>query len=68
MSVVSTKLHGVCGTLMNLLEDPRFNHQPQVTSGLLAEECGALLSAFFKQVRQGEAKRPGNEQNQRNES
>jgi tRNA(adenine34) deaminase len=49
---------GVCGTLMNLLEDPRFNHQPQVTSGLLAEECGALLTAFFKQVRQGEAKRP----------
>ena len=43
---------GACGTLMNVLEDPRFNHQPKVTSGVLADECGALLSAFFKRIRQ----------------
>jgi len=42
---------GACGTLMNLLEDTRFNHQPAVFPGLLAEECGALLSNFFKQIR-----------------
>jgi tRNA(adenine34) deaminase len=42
---------GVCGTLMNLLEDPRFNHRPKVTPGLLAEECGALLSDFFRNIR-----------------
>ncbi len=46
---------GACGTLMNLLEDTRFNHQPKVTAGLMAEECGAILTGFFKQVRQGEA-------------
>ena len=49
---------GACGTLMNLLADSRFNHQPEVTAGLMAEECGAILSAFFKKVRQGEVKRP----------
>lgn len=43
---------GVCGTLMNLLQDSRFNHQPQVTSGLLGEECGAMLTNFFRAIRQ----------------
>ena len=43
---------GCCGTLMNLLEDKRFNHQPFVTGGLLADECGGLLSGFFQAVRQ----------------
>jgi tRNA(adenine34) deaminase len=42
---------GVCGSLMNLLEDPRFNHRPKLVSGLLAEECGALLTAFFQDLR-----------------
>ncbi|MBI4556503.1 MAG: nucleoside deaminase [Candidatus Hydrogenedentes bacterium] len=43
---------GACGTLMNLLEDRRFNHQPTVTAGVLAGECGALLSDFFRSIRQ----------------
>ena len=42
---------GCCGTMMNLLEDERFNHQPRVEGGLLAEECGALLSDFFRRIR-----------------
>jgi tRNA(adenine34) deaminase len=42
---------GACGTLMNLLEDKRFNHQPKVTSGLLADECAALLTDFFRNIR-----------------
>ncbi len=42
---------GVCGTFMNLLEDKRFNHQAECTPGLLAEECGALLSEFFRNIR-----------------
>lgn len=49
---------GACGTLMNLLEDPRFNHQPTVTPGLLADECGALLTDFFRRIRQGDGPRP----------
>jgi tRNA(adenine34) deaminase len=43
---------GCCGTLMNLLEDKRFNHQPAVVGGVLAGECGSMLSSFFKEIRQ----------------
>jgi tRNA(adenine34) deaminase len=42
---------GCAGTFMNLLRDERFNHQSEVTSGVLEEECGHLLSAFFRQLR-----------------
>ncbi|MBI1318562.1 MAG: tRNA-specific adenosine deaminase [Candidatus Hydrogenedens sp.] len=42
---------GCCGSLMDLLSDTRFNHQPQVQAGLLGEECGAMLTAFFRSVR-----------------
>ncbi len=42
---------GCCGSLMNLLTDTRFNHQPSLHGGILADECGALLSNFFRQVR-----------------
>ena len=42
---------GCAGTLMNLLSDSRFNHQSEVVSGILAEECGELLSQFFRELR-----------------
>ncbi|MFK4565887.1 tRNA(adenine34) deaminase [Enterococcus sp. UD-01] len=42
---------GTCGTLMNLLEDERFNHVAYVEAGILAEECGRLLTDFFKKLR-----------------
>ena len=42
---------GCCGTLMNLLEDTRFNHQPQVCGGILGDECGAMLTDFFRSIR-----------------
>jgi tRNA(adenine34) deaminase len=43
---------GCAGTFMNLLQDERFNHQSEVTSGVLEEECGQLLSDFFRQLRE----------------
>lgn len=43
---------GCAGTLMNLLDEPRFNHQTEIVSGVLGEECGALLSDFFRKLRQ----------------
>lgn len=43
---------GCAGTLMNLLQDERFNHQVEVISGILEEECGRLLSDFFRQLRE----------------
>jgi tRNA(adenine34) deaminase len=38
---------GACGSLYNLCADPRLNHELEVTSGVRAAECGALLSSFF---------------------
>jgi tRNA(adenine34) deaminase len=38
---------GACGTLYNLCQDPRFNHEIPVTSGLRAEEGADLLTSFF---------------------
>jgi tRNA(adenine34) deaminase len=43
---------GCVGTLMNLLDDPRFNHQVPVVEGVLAEECSQLLKDFFRRLRQ----------------
>lgn len=43
---------GCAGTLMNLLDESRFNHQAEVTSGVLEEECGQLLTNFFRQLRE----------------
>jgi tRNA(adenine34) deaminase len=42
---------GAVRTLYALLEDPRLNHRVIVESGLLADECGRLLSDFFEQLR-----------------
>jgi tRNA(adenine34) deaminase len=42
---------GAAGSLYNLAADPRLNHETEVVSGVLADECGALLSDFFRQRR-----------------
>lgn len=42
---------GCAGTLMNLLQEERFNHQCEITSGVLQTECGDILSQFFRQLR-----------------
>ena len=43
---------GCAGSLMNLLADSRFNHQPKLYPGVLAEECSAMLSNFFREIRE----------------
>lgn len=42
---------GACGSVVNLMAEAKLNHHTEVKSGVLAEECGALLSAFFKERR-----------------
>ncbi|MDI3534068.1 MAG: tRNA(adenine34) deaminase [Thermosediminibacterales bacterium] len=42
---------GVCGTLMNLLQDERFNHRVEVVSGILEKECSEIMKKFFKGLR-----------------
>lgn len=43
---------GCAGTLMNLLNEARFNHQTIVESGVLEEECSQRLIAFFRKLRE----------------
>jgi tRNA(adenine34) deaminase len=38
---------GACGSALDLLAAPALNHRPVIGSGLLARECGELLSSFF---------------------
>ena len=42
---------GTAGSLMNLLEDNRFNHVCEVEYGILEEACGSILTNFFKEIR-----------------
>ncbi len=42
---------GAAGSVVELLRDPRFNHQIAVTRGVLAAECQALLERFFARLR-----------------
>lgn len=44
---------GACGSVLNLFEE-RFNHKPAVRSGLLKEDCTALLQEFFTSLRSKE--------------
>jgi tRNA(adenine34) deaminase len=42
---------GFGGSLGNLLQDPRLNHEVALSGGVLADECGALLRSFFGERR-----------------
>ncbi|KGR89133.1 MULTISPECIES: tRNA adenosine(34) deaminase TadA [Lysinibacillus] len=42
---------GCVDSLYHLLNDERFNHECDVTEGILAEECGQILTDFFKALR-----------------
>jgi tRNA(adenine34) deaminase len=42
---------GAAGSVLEVLNHPRLNHQMAVTSGVLAGECGELLSGFFRERR-----------------
>ena len=52
---------GTAGTLMNLLTDERFNHRAYVEGGILEEECGQLLTNFFREIRARKKKTSQNE-------
>jgi tRNA(adenine34) deaminase len=38
---------GAAGSVLDVLAEPRLNHRPLVDAGVLADECGDLLRAFF---------------------
>ena len=42
---------GCAGSVLNLLQMKEFNHQVEITRGVLEEECSAMLSGFFRELR-----------------
>lgn len=47
---------GCAGSVLNILEMPEFNHQVEVTRGILQEECSQMLSGFFRELREKKKK------------
>ncbi len=43
---------GCAGSILNLLDVPEFNHQVELTEGILEEECSAMLTDFFRKLRE----------------
>ena len=43
---------GACGSVLGVMNHPQLNHKVEVVAGLLAEECGAMLTTFFRSRRQ----------------
>ncbi len=43
---------GACGSICDVLAEPRFNHRVVVRSRVLADECGTILQIFFQELRQ----------------
>ena len=43
---------GCAGSVLNLLDVKAFNHQAELTTGVLEEECSALMTGFFRELRQ----------------
>ena len=42
---------GCAGSILDIMREPRFNHQVEVLEGVLGDECGALMSEFFLRFR-----------------
>ena len=43
---------GCAGSIIDLLQQPKFNHRAEVTEGVLETECAQLLTQFFKKIRE----------------
>ena len=42
---------GACGSVLNLLNDYKFNHTVEIETGILQQECEEILKNFFKELR-----------------
>ncbi len=42
---------GCCGSVVNLVDNPKFNHRVEVETGVLEDECSNIITNFFKQIR-----------------
>jgi tRNA(adenine34) deaminase len=44
---------GACGSIFNIVQDPRLNHRMALSQGVLVEDCAAIIQDFFKKKRKG---------------
>ncbi|MBQ9972810.1 MAG: tRNA adenosine(34) deaminase TadA [Firmicutes bacterium] len=42
---------GACGSVFNIPQEPRLNHQIEIETGLMQEECATIMKNFFKELR-----------------
>ncbi|XCP86101.1 tRNA adenosine(34) deaminase TadA [Roseburia hominis] len=42
---------GCAGSIFNLLQVPKFNHQAELTTGVLEKECSLMMKEFFRELR-----------------
>lgn len=42
---------GCCGSVLNLLQNPAFNHRVEIVSGIMYEQCSSIMKDFFKKRR-----------------
>ena len=50
IGVMDTKA-GACGSVFNVIEEEKLNHQVQVKTGVMADECRGIIQDFFKELR-----------------
>ena len=43
---------GCCGSVINLVDNPKFNHRVEMKIGILEDKCSNIISDFFKQIRE----------------
>lgn len=49
------KKTGACGSIYNILQQDKLNHQVEIETGVLAEECSAMMTDFFKRLRKSKS-------------
>ena len=55
---------GCAGSILNLLQVEEFNHQTELTKGVLEEECSQMMKAFFKELRETKKEKKEKQDNQ----
>ena len=55
---------GCAGSILNLLQVEEFNHQTELTKGVLEEECSQMMKAFFKELRESKKEKKEKQDNQ----
>ena len=58
---------GCAGSILNLLYMPEFNHQVELTTGVMEEECSQMMKSFFKELREARKKKKQLEKEQTGE-